>query len=631
MDVNIGLPQNIDDFIVSSSQTINGADVGSFFLDSTLSNTSLSFPTPAIEAIGPQVLTPDVSDGVSPWASGAASALCDEDHPLDHSIDLVDGLHQKNRVWPEELYKDFSSFAVVRFIGRSAGDLHASGRDEDLQHSICNKVRGPTRVDDPHKGQTKVPLPSYAQPEILQFIDLFFQEHYSYPIFVSRQLVVEVLMEAMRSATQTDPSALILLNSVLAIGCREALRKHRMNSEKTSPVPHMRPLQYFQCALERRAELSNGPPTVLKLQALVSMIVFVHRGHDAALTKSLLSLAISMISDLSLTTPTAGGITTVNPEEIERMFWLLYSIEKPHALRFGSHSVVDDDLLVYHAPSKKRSGLFTQGVSDYSGWEIVKYRYARLCSVIVKTLYSHLSLRMTAAEVSAAIEKLTGMLESWRLSIPAAYRPDRDRDGPECHEHAGDAIIRSDISLKYAEVSLAIHRWVLATSDCPPELVKARISSKYQCAAIAKRVLGAAHSCRTDSGSDWPVVMLPALSAVVLYILMKRGDEGEDCLPYLGIASGFFGKLCVKAETDANLFAEVSELFLAAHPKTLGQYQTPPESMRGSIEDDPLRLQMGHRGVCETTTGELGCFDFPQDIAESIFNITTLDDMIIPT
>lgn len=125
--------------------------------------------------------------------------------------------------------------------------------------------------------------------------------------------------------------------------------------------------------------------------------------------------------------------------------------------------------------------------------------------------------------------------------------------------------------------------------------------------------------------------MLPALSAMVLYILMKRGNEGGDCLPYLGIASGFFGKLCVKTETDADLFAEVSELFLAAHPKTLGQYQTPPESVRGSVEGDSLRLQMGHKGICETTTGELGCFDFPQDIAESIFDITTLDDMMIPT
>jgi hypothetical protein len=40
---------------------------------------------------------------------------------------------------------------------------------------------------------------------------------------------------------------------------------------------------------------------------------------------------------------------------------------------------------------------------------------------------------------------------------------------------------------------------------------------------------------------------------------------------------------------------------------------------------------MGHKGICERATGDLGCFDFPQDIAESIFDITTLDDMMMPT
>ena len=126
--------------------------------------------------------------------------------------------------------------------------------------------------------------------------------------------------------------------------------------------------------------------------------------------------------------------------------------------------------------------------------------------------------------------------------------------------------------------------------------------------------------------------MLPALSAVVLYILMRRGDEGDDCLSYLGIASGFFGKLRVKAESDPDLFPEMSELFLAAHPKTLGQYRTPPQSMSGSVEGDQLNFRAESKGTCEGVTGELGCFDFPQDgLAESIFDITTLDDIMIGT
>lgn len=64
-------------------------------------STSLAFPTPTLDTIGAQVLTPDVSDGLSPWASGAGSI--NSDHPLDHSIEIGDD-SQQTRVWPEELY-----------------------------------------------------------------------------------------------------------------------------------------------------------------------------------------------------------------------------------------------------------------------------------------------------------------------------------------------------------------------------------------------------------------------------------------------------------------------------------------------------------------------------------------------
>ena len=164
---------------------------------------------------------------------------------------------------------------------------------------------------------------------------------------------------------------------------------------------------------------------------------------------------------------------------------------------------MDDDLLIYHAPSKRRFSGLAQGSAEYSGWEIVNYRYARLCSVIVKTLYSHASLKLTGPEVTAAINRLSGMLEAWRLSIPNAYRPDYEIDSIACHEHAEDANIRCSISLRYAEASFAIHRWILATSDPGPKLLAVYASSRTQCIMVAKRVLSAAHSCRTDSGTDW--------------------------------------------------------------------------------------------------------------------------------
>jgi len=58
------------------------------------------------------------------------------------------------------------------------------------------------------------------------------------------------------------------------------------------------------------------------------------------MTRALLSQAIAMVSDLSQAISLSDSVSDApNPDELEHIFWLLYSIEKPHALRFGSHSV----------------------------------------------------------------------------------------------------------------------------------------------------------------------------------------------------------------------------------------------------------------------------------------------------
>ena len=116
--------------------------------------------------------------------------------------------------------------------------------------------------------------------------------------------------------------------------------------------------------------------------------------------------------------------------------------------------------------------------------------------------------------------------------------------------------------------------------------------------------------------------MLPALSAILLYVLLRRTEAGDDCLPYLGIAAGFFGKLHVKAvDSDSDLFLEMSELFLKARSTTIVQYadRTPPQSNVGSMEDESINMQL---------EGELGRFDFPHDISNSIFDTSSLEDIL---
>ena len=171
--------------------------------------------------------------------------------------------------------------------------------------------------------------------------------------------------------------------------------------------------------------------------------------------------------------------------------------------------MIDDDLIVYFSPPQ-RHALKAPSLTGYTGWDLVHYRYARLCSVIVKTLYTQSSPRMNAKGVAASVARLSGMLEAWRLSIPVAYRPQflSDSGVPEKHKKTWDTCIQNDILLRYAEAVFAIHRWAVIVPETKigPELMERYQSSREQCMEVAKDVLRMTHGLRVHRLEvDWYV------------------------------------------------------------------------------------------------------------------------------
>ena len=124
--------------------------------------------------------------------------------------------------------------------------------------------------------------------------------------------------------------------------------------------------------------------------------------------------------------------------------------------------MIHDDLIVYRPPSKGQIPSACHSEDCYS-WDLrlVNYRYARLCSIIVKTLYSHASLKMIPSESTASIKRLSTMLNAWRLSIPAKFRPNSEVNLTEQPTLPQGTCIQSDLGLKHAEASLAIRRWAI--------------------------------------------------------------------------------------------------------------------------------------------------------------------------
>ncbi|KAF2802757.1 uncharacterized protein BDZ99DRAFT_503718 [Mytilinidion resinicola] len=502
------------------------------------------------------------------WQSFDSLTRVENDHhPLDHDIPVGTD-HGWSKTWAEDLCADFSSLAPLHFIDRFSEGPPTKDHLSVLSKQIWTKSRRSSENADSQSQDDSVP--PYADPDTAQFIDVFFNGCYGYSSFVTRQYVEDTLAAIVASPNAVDQCAYALVNGVLAIGCRNAIRKDSPRSNTIHAKSIYWPSRYFSGALKYREYLTNGQPSFLKLQALTALILYLRQHRNVSLMRSVLSQAIHMIQELISRVPKSPFLTAIDgnhQQEIQRLFWLLYSIEKPFTLRFGGHSMIDDDLVVFPAPSKRRDSMIP-AIDLRSGWEVVSYRYARLCSVIVKTIYSHAALRMSRSETLAAIDRLSKMLEAWRMSIPVAYRPDCNLDLPACQNRSWDTCIQSDIFLKFAEASFAIHRWAVIQHNVVQDATATYSSSRDQCIELAKGVLHWTHYFRVDDHElDWHRIFLPLLSAATIFIAICKQEVGKDCLPFLGMACGYFGRLSTSECAAPNLFEEISELYLMAHRK----------------------------------------------------------------
>lgn len=169
--------------------------------------------------------------------------------------------------------------------------------------------------------------------------------------------------------------------------------------------------------------------------------------------------------------------------------------------------MIHDDLIVYEPPSRV-ANLDLCDSEDSNDWDlrIVNYRYARLCSIIIKTLYSHASLKQCPLECMASIRHLSTMLNAWKLSIPASFRPNSEVNSTESAGLHQVNRIQSDLGLKLAEASFAIHRWSIMRVTVSEVIAAGHAASRDSCVAAAKAVLVLTQTLRShNSTMEWYV------------------------------------------------------------------------------------------------------------------------------
>lgn len=145
-----------------------------------------------------------------------------------------------------------------------------------------------------------------------------------------------------------------------------------------------------------------------------------------------------------------------------------------------------------------KRGMASHAFEDEDGWGYIRYKYAKLCSVIVKDLYSQKTSTKPRREMLSTVKSLQQALAAWLMSVPSKYRPSRIASSGTCFT---DERIRMDIEDKYYEAALAIHRWSLVYAGLDRGSEEDCATSTKSCLETAKSVLSRAQAINLDTSN----------------------------------------------------------------------------------------------------------------------------------
>ncbi|TQS34854.1 hypothetical protein Golomagni_04748 [Golovinomyces magnicellulatus] len=347
-----------------------------------------------------------------------------------------------------------------------------------------------------------------------------------------------------------------LIYAALAIGCY-IVRVEREGSVKQGFAEAN---ALFEIA--ENYQKSNVPREVCKENFLATLVMLLFaqkcsREREISLLNTVSSIALGLeLHNINMIQKLCDN--EKSKSELQRAFWLYYSIEKPHSLRLGHYSMIDDDLL-NHQPLreelKHEQTLPTSSIKCGVGIEngnvlLLQCRFAKICSLIITKLYAPYSLRKSPSELFNSIFQLGGMLKHWKDSLPLPTRPldltSASTFVPElCKASQGQL----NLSYQYYEALWAIHgRWRLCNPlQMTDEDMGHMATSREICSNVARMVLNTCGEFRiANILSHWSISQLPLIASLIIFL--DAVDLGisvpkENMLPYLSIAEGFYGRL----------------------------------------------------------------------------------------
>ncbi|KAH8590116.1 hypothetical protein B0O99DRAFT_314658 [Bisporella sp. PMI_857] len=332
--------------------------------------------------------------------------------------------------------------------------------------------------------------------------------------------------------------------------------------------------------------------TVRAFRALLAMIVFAQEiGHpilDSLLADAaLLSHVLKLHSAASIKAHTLG-LGEHEHIQLQRAFWLFYSIEKPHCLYSGRPSMLNDDFIDYNLPEstcptsygRREACYISKDEPDWFSnfeWLRVQCQFAKICDRISKGLFSQAALHAPISTTMQTVKRLLILLNYWGETILCSNESGSDAStsasSPTFHKHGmrEDGIHGAQVTLvrripvisQTCMAKFIIHGRCLQIRDQLVSQTDMDIYEKSQrdCLVTAKNFIQVISNMSFEDilaeVKDRKVVSLVRLATMIIAVSATKAIPTSEELRHIGMACGVFGRI---ACLDITLLDEVSEL-----------------------------------------------------------------------
>ncbi|EXJ85770.1 hypothetical protein A1O1_06138 [Capronia coronata CBS 617.96] len=226
-----------------------------------------------------------------------------------------------------------------------------------------------------------------------------------------------------------------LLNIVLAIACITATDAVLTNVLICDPLcsTNMADMgsKYLQNACSMLSEVMLLDTDLTAVQVLMGMAFVMQASMNPEGAFTLMGTAARLAMTLGLHQWLEGfGLSKSELQQRQRVFWILYILEKDLSSRVARPSAIDDDDIDLDAALRRVDDDAGIAISFTSKDNQKFYAFKSMCALAViqskiyRELYRANSRRKTVAERIRSISRLDAELQDWKDSIPLEIRPE---------------------------------------------------------------------------------------------------------------------------------------------------------------------------------------------------------------